>query len=645
MTAAAARVRLLPPEVSTVKLPEAIPVSEWCDRHRVLTPESGSPRLGPWRTSVTPYLRGILDAYGDPRCSEMVLMGATQWGKTETLINCLLYSVANDPLPMVFVLATEEDCVSFAERRLKPAIDGCAPCAQQKSERKRDWKEAEVSFCNGAWLRFAWPGSPARLAMWATGRLFLDEVDKYPAWSGREADPISLARERTRWFPDAKVVISSTPTTEEGNIWRAWLLSDQRRYWVPCPLCGAFQVLRFSRETVIWPEGERDPAKIRRHRLARYVCEHCAGEIADTDRNRQEMLAAGTWCPEGGAVDASGQVVGAALDADVRGFHVNAMVSPVLSWSDVAAQFLHSRDDSARLMNFRNSWDGLPWVQRTAALTIDRLRTRELPTLPAGTVPREVVALTAGADVQEREVYYAVRAHLGSDRSVTVYAGRLDSLDSLADVLARGSWPVDGDPRRRMRVRLACVDSGYRTDAVYRTCGAYHDVLRPTKGHQHLASPFTAAKIERDWIGHAVGLLLWHVDTSYFKDRLARKMSADMHSPGSWHVHAAPSEEYLRHLCSEHRVLVTSKKSRRATEEWTPRPGGGPNHWLDAEVLAEVAHDMLGLYAVAGELPALPASRPSTLQERREAQDRQGFRARVREAQGRGWIRRRKGRE
>ena len=55
----------------------------------------------------------------------------------------------------------------------------------------------------------------ARPASWPSPRIFLDEVDGYPASAGKEGDPISLVRQRSR--PGAfrrKLIIGSTPTIE-----------------------------------------------------------------------------------------------------------------------------------------------------------------------------------------------------------------------------------------------------------------------------------------------------------------------------------------------------------------------------------------------------------------------------------------------
>ena len=60
------------------------------------------------------------------------------------------------------------------------------------------------------------------MASWSVPIILLDEIDKYPLWSGKEANPIKLAEERTKNWPIAKIVKVSTPTIKTGAIYKAY---------------------------------------------------------------------------------------------------------------------------------------------------------------------------------------------------------------------------------------------------------------------------------------------------------------------------------------------------------------------------------------------------------------------------------------
>ncbi len=67
-----------------------------------------------------------------------------------------------------------------------------------------------------------WATSPQRLASRPVRYVILDEVNKFVDWSGKDADPISLAKARTRtWKRRKKIVILSTPTIREAQISKA----------------------------------------------------------------------------------------------------------------------------------------------------------------------------------------------------------------------------------------------------------------------------------------------------------------------------------------------------------------------------------------------------------------------------------------
>ena len=96
----------------------------------------------------------------------------------------------------------------------------------------------------------------------------LDEVDRYPASAGTEGDPVSLAVQRTAEFQhNKKIVMASTPTIKGvSRIEQAWIESDQRDYFVPCPKCGHYQVLVLGDGTgpgLVWPEDKPEDAMYR----------------------------------------------------------------------------------------------------------------------------------------------------------------------------------------------------------------------------------------------------------------------------------------------------------------------------------------------------------------------------------------------
>ncbi len=225
-------------------LPVKMTVSEWSDQFRRLDVKT-SAEPGQWATARTPYLKGIMDAFADPYVDEITVMAASQVGKTEAMYNMLGFIIDQDPGPTLMVSPRADDAKSVSYNRVRPMIE-CSPILSKYIPiNTDDITKLEYHF-DRMILYFAGSNSPADLASRPIRYLFLDEVDKYPKFSGREADPIKLASERQKTFWNKKTVKVSTPTTREGYIFREYDKSDQRRFHVPCPHCGKKQVLLFG---------------------------------------------------------------------------------------------------------------------------------------------------------------------------------------------------------------------------------------------------------------------------------------------------------------------------------------------------------------------------------------------------------------
>ena len=186
---------------------------------------------------------------------------------------------------------------------------------------------------------------------------FLDEVDAYPASAGEEGDPMALAEARTRTFAwRRKVLLGSTPTIQGlSRIEREYEASDRRRFFVPCPRCGAMQWLRFER--LRWDEG--------RPKTAAYHCEGCERRIEE--RHKTAMLAAGEWRPTAESADPL-----------TVGFHVSSLYSPVgwLAWERIARDWLAAQGSDEAKRGFKNGVLGETWVESGEAPDWQRLYER-----------------------------------------------------------------------------------------------------------------------------------------------------------------------------------------------------------------------------------------------------------------------------
>ena len=576
------------------KLPRQMSVSEWADEYRILDPMT-SAEPGQWRTDRTPYLRGIMDAFTDPHVEEITIMASTQVGKTESMYNMIGYAIDQDPGPALLVMPRQDDAKSVSGNRIRPMLKSSTALARHINKRFDDIKQLEYRLDHMV-LYFAGSNSPADLAQRPIRYLFLDEIDKYSPFSGKEADPIKLATERTRTYWNRKIVKCSTPTTRHGYIFREFEKSEKNRYYVPCPYCGYYQVLIFSQ--IRGPEDERDTKKIKSERLAWYECESCQGKI--TDYHKPKMLQNGVWCPDGCSVELDGSISGERQYSSHRGFWISAAYSPWLTFSEILAEFFGTEGFPELLMNFINSWLAEIWEEKTEKSKPEQLKTKAL-TYREGEVPVGVLVLTAGVDAQKGHFYLVIRGWGLGEESWLIRAARVESWEDVIFALFNTTYPSATRGVEPFSVRLTCIDSGYRTNEVYEVCRRFSDIARPTKGQSFTTGiPYKVSVLDRHpGTGQTIqaGLKLWHLDTAHFKDKIHRMVHADPGDPAQWHLFADPSEDYLKQFCAEQKIVVRDKKGR-SREEWRPISAGAPNHYLDAEVGAVAAADMIRVAAM-----------------------------------------------
>lgn len=204
--------------VSGFKPPENLTVSEWADKRRRLSPEA-SAEPGPWRTSRTPYLKEPMDAFTDPKVKRIVLVSASQVGKSELLNNVIGYIIDEDPGSILFIHPTTIDAKEYSKLRIAPMIRDC-PTLRRKvaSPKSRDSGNTilQKSYPGGI-LTLCGSTEAHALASKPIRYILGDERDRWALSAGSEGDPWELARARQITFYNAKAVEVSTPTIKNAE--------------------------------------------------------------------------------------------------------------------------------------------------------------------------------------------------------------------------------------------------------------------------------------------------------------------------------------------------------------------------------------------------------------------------------------------
>lgn len=566
------KVDWFPEELKAFKPPERYTVSEWADNFRVLTSVSAEP--GRWRTNRTPYLKEPMDRFTDPLIEKIVLCFGAQLGKTETELNMIGYALDQTSSPTMMVYPTDTIAKFASDKRVQPMIKSVKSISDKFDEGS---KLLELDFNNGNYMVLVGANSPSSLSSRSIKYLFFDEIDKYPAFAGKEADPIKLATERTKTFVDKKIVMVSTPTVESGNIWQAFMSANERRqYYVPCPHCGVSQTLKFKQ--IKWPEEHNDNADMIRD-TAYYECEHCGEHIYD--KHKMEMLRSGEWR----AVNESQSKVRSVS------YHLSSIYSPWVTFGDVAYEFKNSKGTPATLMNFINSWLAEPWKSSKTKSTQNLEFTQS--SYPCGVVPDKAVLLIASVDVQLDHFWWEVRAYAPGVKSYLIDYGQASTWEDLEEIIINREYPSEyGEARQVMK---AGIDSGFRTDEVYQFCSRFPEVCIPIKGssnHSTMAAPYTMTSLEKGVVG---GLKLYVLNTDYWKDFIFARMIRPADEDGTIHLYKECPQEYSDHLRSEEKQEIRNVKTGAVTVQWKPLTSHPVNHLLDTCTYNAAVADIAGV--------------------------------------------------
>ena len=560
--------------------PEELSVSEWAGKHRVLDLKT-SAMPGPWRNDKTPYLKEIMDELVNYETEEIVFCKCTQVGGSEAMLNMLGYVIQQDPSPTMVVYPTDKLGESISENRIKPMIKSSP--SLKRLFREFQSQKLELQF-EGMYLTIAGSNSPSSLASKAIKYLFLDEVDKYPGASRKEADPISLARERTKTFANRKIYMTSTPTFRTGAIWKALEAADvEKHYFVPCPHCGEMIELKFKQ--IKWPEGGEGITAADRADQAVYVCQECNSVI--TDQQKDKILRLGEW-----------RIVRENNSARKKiGFWISTLYSPFVRFSNIALEFLNSYEDSEKLQNFTNSWLAEPWEDTKLKMEEDMVMNRRTE-LPEFIVPDWARLLTAGVDVQETCLYWTIRAWGNYITSQNIAHGQALSWSEIERIMNLSYEKQGGGS---LVVSLCLIDSGFDTDSTYDFCVNNLDWALPAKGSSHsMDNHFKVSKINKI-DSKAFGMNLVIVDGGKYKDMIAARMHKE-NGDGAWMVYSTCDLEYAKQVTAEHKVHV--KVGARIEQKWQEKYSHAANHYLDCEVYAFAAADIMGVRSMHLEVVA-----------------------------------------
>jgi phage terminase large subunit GpA-like protein len=593
-------------------------VSQWADENRVL-PQS-SPEPGEYRTSRTPYMREIMDCLAPSSLTrEVDFMKGTQVGATDAGFNWIGFTIDQAPTNILCVLPDQAAAKEWSQQRLSQLVENTT-CLKGKIKEARARDSGNSTFTKkfgSAYLKMAWASSAKKMRSTPAGNIVADEVDGFPRDSDGEGNPIALLRRRFTNYADGKFFRASTPTDKLTSlIEQGFNEGDQRYYFVPCPFCNHYQVIKFAH--LKWTKGD--------YAGVRLVCVSCEELIAE--RYKTQILSRGRWIatttkpelvkigiPEQDLSSLS-QVFAGMRVAKHASFHLSGLYSPLgwYSWSSVAEDWEKSQRNPRDLKTFVNTVLAESWVEQGTAPEWEILYERS-GTHKAGHAPLGVLFLVAGVDVQgnrlECEVVGYGREFHSWSIDYHVIPGDPKDGETWDKLEAYLRTRIPHESGIKLPISVIGIDTGYSSKIVYRFAAKFPRVVHG-HGRSYVSQPLTLAPTKgghsnvklietisnEDAARTRKGLKIVTIGTHTAKQELydwlrGRPMidpeTGQQTLPFGYTFFPRYEPSYFQGLCSENRVVRENGKV-----EWNKDPAIR-NEPLDCRIIARAMASLYGI--------------------------------------------------
>lgn len=443
-----------------------------------------------------PWVEGICDAWDDPSIRTVWLQFAARLGKSLLSQALMICAVRHDPAPAMIASTNQEIIKQTIRTKMWPMLrnsgDGCRQlCPAPHKQGSLEMRLVTSTIYAG------WSGSTTSLADKDPRYKWGYEVDKWDRSSSNEADSLSLFRERGIEDVDRKEILESTPDlAATSRVNRGLLASDNRRFHIPCPLCGAgTQLIRGEPDTiertggVLWdkPNGGANVFTTA-YETARYLCPHCKREWGE--KHRRAAIRKGKWVPEGCKLE-DGKVTGEPLyRGPDAGFQLGRLYASQFTFGDHARHWMQVHCGMEDEQDHINSWDGETWSRLASDQSWEQLGDKlAIPDHALGMVPAECSFLTMGVDVQIDRWVYVVAGwstvtldvsstgrRTAAPRGYVIEYGNAWSWSELRDLIDKTYNHEDGKAPLQIMQTLVDARDGNRKDEIVDHCRALNGV-------------------------------------------------------------------------------------------------------------------------------------------------------------------------
>ena len=546
-----------------IKPVEKISIAEWAGKYRVLSSDVAA-EAGKFKTNRAMYQNEPMNAFTDDRIQTVVLMCASQSGKSTIMENVIGRFAHIDPCAIMMIQPTVELAEDFSKSRIAPMIRDTKVLRKlfgdEESEKAKKTNNTILSKTfPGGRLVMCGANSPSGLASKPIRILLADEVDRFPDSAGNEGNPVGLAGKRMTTFWNRKMGLFSTPTVEgkRGGIEEKYLAGTREEWQHKCSNCGEFHLLKWKDMNTDYTFEEDEY-----HRKTFFVnsvkwrCPDCGFDFFQEEMTQSEQKYI-SQNPK-------------ALENGTRSFFVNCFASPWINWKTIALEWLEAQGKPQLEQVVVNTRFAESYKARGGFHSEEEfLKRREKY---EAELPDGVLVLTAAVDTQDNRFEYEIcgwgmgEECWGIERGVVV--GRPDdkqTLDSLDIILDKEYSFKNG---AKLKIARTFIDSGgHYTQSVYKYCIRRGKTLA-IKGQGGVGIPLVHKMAKAGNYGYR--LLMLGVDDG--KQQVMDRLSIDL--PGEKYFHFPENIDrgydvmYFKGIISEQKKTV--RKGGIVREAWVP---------------------------------------------------------------------------
>ncbi len=622
---------------SRIKLSNTKP-SEWAERTRIMSSEiTNFP--GKFSFDRTPYLREIVDLLSpDHPCKKFAVMKGAQIGfSTGVIENGIGWIISESPGPILYLTGHADLTDEAMNLKIDNMINSCGirhlikpNAARSKNSRTGDTNKMK-EFPGGSLT--AGSANHKMLRQRSTKYNFIDDFEAMKSKSKESGNTRKLIEYRSAGYADSsKTGYISTPEILQGsNIWPAYLMGDQRRYFWECPCCGA----RIPLEWEVPLEGEdKEMAGIywkvdQFNKLVKgsvgYICQKCGGFF--DEKHKYEMNLAGIWMP-----------TAEPEEEDFQSYQISALYAPpgMSTWTDYVRDYISAhpprqprKEDEYK--TFRTLCLGLPYEEMGEAPKANDLQ-KNCKGYQPFTVPEElsirqgngkIVILTCACDLngnlEDARLDWEIVAWAESGSSYSVGHGSIGTfvpregakknradraLWSYEYYKKNSVWPefekviktvYRSESGKAFKVFCTGVDTGHVELQAFTYIDKSNCMVLGLKGDKEDAYTRFGVNVPNFKQGQKKSNL-YILKVGQLKDDLAEHIKLkydpgfDDHQPPGFLNFPEPSggkytyENYFIQYEAEHRVIVEDKSGQGVALRWIKKNSALQNHFFDVRI-------------------------------------------------------------